>query len=394
MSRIAVVTDRRPPSWGGGVATAHFHCARLLSSCGHDVKVFATFDPLGDSEDVVRRTASDRYLKFLRRANSAIFRILDPGRLAYQLMDIAQRAPGSRKVAAVLARFDPDVVILPDHGAPGLWLPKLPRAKKVMIAHHNPSRFALMPGMAPLSGRDIALAMWLEDRVLRSIDLVICPSHYMAGVFRETHRFHGPIEVIPNLVDPAFHASVPADDPRQGLGLAPDDPLIFVPAGGNRFKGADYLPRIAERLNSYGRAFGLFVSGHVPDVLRRELPWQIPVFAPGVQSGEGVLSALKACSFGIYPTLVENYSMALLEAALSGVPMLTFDVGGNSEIILDGVNGRLVPAYDVEALMRAAEDLLRDSARLLSLQGTTLRDAKSRLAAEHHLARFERAITQ
>ncbi len=392
MSRIAIITDRYPPSWGGGVAAAHFHCTRLLSSRGHDVKVFATFDPLGDSENVMRRTASERYLKFLRRANSAIFKLLDPGRLAYQLMDIAQRAPGSLKIAAALASFDPDVVILPDHGAPGLWLPKLSRARRVMIAHHNPSRFDSLPGVVPLSGRDIGLSMWLEDRVLRSIDLVICPSRYMAGVFRETHRFHGAVDVIPNLIDPAFLASVPAADPRQSLGLEPGDPLIYVPAGGNRFKGAGHLPQIADKLAACGSPFGLFISGHVPDALRRELPPHVPVYAPGVQSGEGVLSALKACSFGIYPTLVENYSMALLEAALCGVPMLTFDVGGNAEIVTDGVNGYLAPAYDALALAHAALTLLRDPARLLSLRKTALHDADGRLSAEHHLARFEQAI--
>ena len=42
--RIAVVTDRFPPNWGGGVATAHYQLYRLLRKRGFQVRAFACFD--------------------------------------------------------------------------------------------------------------------------------------------------------------------------------------------------------------------------------------------------------------------------------------------------------------------------------------------------------------
>ncbi len=55
----------------------------------------------------------------------------------------------------------------------------------------------------------------------------------------------------------------------------------------------------------------------------------------------------------------EGYSIALLEACAAGLPIVATDVGGNREIVRDGVNGRLVPAADVAALATALIALLR-----------------------------------
>lgn len=56
----------------------------------------------------------------------------------------------------------------------------------------------------------------------------------------------------------------------------------------------------------------------------------------------------------------EGYSMALLEASATALPIVATDVGGNREIVHDGVTGCIVPARDTEALAQAMLRLLRD----------------------------------
>lgn len=51
---------------------------------------------------------------------------------------------------------------------------------------------------------------------------------------------------------------------------------------------------------------------------------------------------------------------ASLEALAAGLPVIATDVGGASEQVIDGVNGRLVPARDVPAFARAMVDLAAD----------------------------------
>ena len=62
-------------------------------------------------------------------------------------------------------------------------------------------------------------------------------------------------------------------------------------------------------------------------------------------------------------SLSEGYSMALLEACASALPIVATDVGGNREIVVDGRNGLLVPAADEAALADALARLLCDPVR-------------------------------
>ena len=57
-------------------------------------------------------------------------------------------------------------------------------------------------------------------------------------------------------------------------------------------------------------------------------------------------------------SLSEGYSMALLEACASGLPIVATDVGGNGEIVRPGLNGRLIPPADPDALAKALLGLL------------------------------------
>ena len=46
--------------------------------------------------------------------------------------------------------------------------------------------------------------------------------------------------------------------------------------------------------------------------------------------------------------------MTLLEASYCGVPMVTFNVGGNADVVYHGKSGFLVPYLDLESLIGAA----------------------------------------
>lgn len=67
------------------------------------------------------------------------------------------------------------------------------------------------------------------------------------------------------------------------------------------------------------------------------------------------------------PSLTEGYSVALVEACASALPVVATDVGGNGEIIRHGDNGLLVPARDGGALAAALLMLLRDQGLAASM---------------------------
>ncbi len=76
---------------------------------------------------------------------------------------------------------------------------------------------------------------------------------------------------------------------------------------------------------------------------------------------------LRGFSLFALSSVTEGYSVALLEACASALPMVATDVGGNAEIVQHGVNGLLVPAADPAALANGMRVVLQDPARAAAM---------------------------
>jgi glycosyltransferase involved in cell wall biosynthesis len=316
--------------------------------------------------------AGIRYLAWLG------FRIMDPSKVAYNLADVALCAVSCVKLNPLIRRFQPDVLIMPDHGCPGLLIGKPKNCRVILISHHNPARFLNNPLWGLHSECDARWTIMVENKVLRKVDAVVCPSQYMREIFRKTYEYSGALTVVPNMVDPEVMASVPVHDIRANLGLRGDSVLVYIPSAGNVYKGSRYVFEIICRLSAYTpENIGFYLSGSLDSQLQHELrsaPPNARIHTPGHLGYHDNLAIVKACSFGISPTLIENFGMALLEANFCGVPMVTFNVGGNAEFISDGKSGFLVPYLDLEALLHAAYRLM-DKNCLSDIRRETVRCA-------------------
>lgn len=72
---------------------------------------------------------------------------------------------------------------------------------------------------------------------------------------------------------------------------------------------------------------------------------------------------LPAFSMFAMSSVSEGYSIALLEACACALPIVATRVGGNGEIVTDGVNGLVVPPREPGALAAAMDSLLDDPRR-------------------------------
>lgn len=88
------------------------------------------------------------------------------------------------------------------------------------------------------------------------------------------------------------------------------------------------------------------------------------VWMPGNQ--ENVAELMQHFDLFVLPSLIEGISNTILEAMATGLPVLATAVGGNVELVEDGVTGSLVPASDVDAMSdRMTYYILNDRVRLI-----------------------------
>jgi glycosyltransferase involved in cell wall biosynthesis len=84
-----------------------------------------------------------------------------------------------------------------------------------------------------------------------------------------------------------------------------------------------------------------------------------------------IAKILACCDIAVLPSRAEGLPNAVLEYMAAGLPTIASRVGGNGELIEDGVTGLLVPSEDSAALSDALLAVLRDpeSARRMAQNG-------------------------
>ena len=76
-----------------------------------------------------------------------------------------------------------------------------------------------------------------------------------------------------------------------------------------------------------------------------------------------VAQLMSACDMMVHPTYREGFSMVIQEGMAMALPVLTTDVPGPSEVIVDDETGILVPPHSDKALLEEMEALMNDSER-------------------------------
>ncbi len=159
-------------------------------------------------------------------------------------------------------------------------------------------------------------------------------------------------------VDPADLALA-----RRELGLAPETRVIGTVARLDPIKNHRLLIDAFAAVAAGRDDLALLIVGDGPE--REALRAQADrlgvgqrVLLPGFRDDPAPLFGLM--DVYVLPSLSEGTSMTLLEAMSMALPCVVTDVGGNPEIVQDGVSGRVVPSDDRGALAAALAELLDD----------------------------------
>ena len=191
---------------------------------------------------------------------------------------------------------------------------------------------------------------WWTQAALREARVVTAVSRFTAGVVKRELGYEGEVRVIYNGID------TEAFTPRPRA----DDGLVKVLFSGNltRRKGADLLPRIAERVAANVRilyTLGLRTRSRLPEHPRLQCIGAVPYESmPELYRGVDAL---------LYPSVREGFGLSVAEAMACGLPVVASDCSSLPELVTQDEGGHLCPVGDADAFAAALNALAGSPSR-------------------------------
>lgn len=270
-----------------------------------------------------------------------------------QLLHLVKRE-GSRfqllELRRAIREIRPDVVHSKNWGAiEAVVAARLTRSCAVVHSEHGLESSAAVHEL----WRRVAfrrLAFELADRVL-------CVSRQLRDLYSRLTRFPAHrMTVIHNGVDSRRFCPDPEARARLRRELGIPESEFCIGCVGNLLPVKDHatLLRALERSGQAVRGWHMLVAGEGPErpklaTLAREVS-RCGVRISFLGASDRIPELLNAFDVYVLPSVNEGLSNSLLEAMATGLPVIASDVGGNPEVVHDGISGLLFAAGGVDEL--------------------------------------------
>jgi len=219
----------------------------------------------------------------------------------------------------------------------------------------------------------------IRNTVLRKADAFVSISHQITKEFKQYGVDPGSIAYLPNGVDTDVFKPVMTHGQKQCLRIKlslPQQSTIVMYSGRlSKEKGLELLLQVWKRVfSAYPDAYLLLVGSGKGQAFSCETELRDFVASNDLTASvgftgyvENVHEYLQASDIFVFPSQIEGFGLALIEALACKLPAVATKVGGVLDIISDGKNGLLVKPKDPEGLYDAIRWLLNNKAAAASL---------------------------
>lgn len=151
------------------------------------------------------------------------------------------------------------------------------------------------------------------------------------------------------------------------------------------YKGLDMMIKTAKLLKQLNVDFEWNVVGHMPNEFRMMVEYKekkkfldCNINILGFMQPEDMTTLLCNSTMYVHTAYIENSPNSLCEAQILGVPVVSTNVGGISSLVVDGVDGILVPANDPFRMAYEILSLYNDKNRMMDYSIKGMARAKER----------------
>jgi len=263
------------------------------------------------------------------------------------------------KLAKKFKKYNVDIVHLRGWGTliEGIMGAKLACIKKIIYGFHGRT----FEGIKNEKKR----RNYAEKFALNFVDKILTLSSNMKTDF--CHRLNIPnkkIDIIHNGVDVAkFRPGIDISNLKKEFHIEKHDFIIGSVGRLDAVKDCDTLIQGFHLFNQRNENSKLIIVGDGPELsILKEIVSRTNLLHKVVFTGyrTNIPQMLNLMDIYVQTSLYEGFSNTILEAMAVGLPVITTDVGGNSFIVFDGINGYLIdpqnPSLLHEKLMYLSEN--------------------------------------
>ena len=91
----------------------------------------------------------------------------------------------------------------------------------------------------------------------------------------------------------------------------------------------------------------------------------------------------------VLPSVAEAFGVVFAEAIYLGTPIVATKIGGIPEIVTEGVDGKLIPPADSDAIAETVADLINNPEKLKSLANSGKQKVIDRFEFEDMTRKYE-----
>ncbi len=262
------------------------------------------------------------------------------------------------RVHRLLKKINPDIVNIhtPVPGLGDVAALLTPRCIPVVVTYHTGT---MKKGYAGVANAII----WLYEKIplkylLYRANHIVCVSRFVSSSFLFKYKYKS--SIITPAVDTALFTHDPSVEKNGKV-------LLFV-AGLNKadkYKGLNVLLSAIQEIIKEKKDIVLRVVGdgdmrsEYEEIVKRKGLSKNVVFV-GAVYGEELVNEYRNADIFVLPTEKESFGMAVAEAMASGLPVVSTNIGGVSEVVKNNETGYLVEVGNQHALSEKVLELLND----------------------------------
>lgn len=220
------------------------------------------------------------------------------------------------------------------------------------------------PDSQPAIRRDATDLEWkLKNWVYsRSNITVVTPSSWLESQVKQSMLNRFPIHHIPNGIDTAVYQPLDPEQCKSLLGVANGKKVLMFGAQmlTDLRKGSDLLVKALSSLPASLKAeIILLTLGEGGEAIAEAVGMQ--TLNLGYVSSDHLKAiCYSAADLFIFPTRADNLPLVLQESMACGTPMVSFKIGGVSDLVRPGITGYLAEPEDAKDFCNGIVQLLED----------------------------------